>query len=497
MARRTKLDNPPKAKAPPSPQPRQNGVSRLTNIKDYTEPLDAKKFVWGKTESAKHVEESGEEDTFYSKPYEHDMPHQNKNPNRIPGKSLVVSDYDIPPSRDDDNHLTSGGSTSSIASLSKQGGAGRGRSGEDLDSDRYNHSSLSSLSHQTSNNSGSGSLAEGQKSTYEEPWDLKRQREVAMRNRGVRMKSDDPSGQVLYEEAWDTPQQQQRLEENLRLVRTLSVTSDKFEDALEYLPEASEPSQIRAKAGSKKTQDPVTGGTYEQAWDLNRGLEEKLRSLQLNWTDKEYVPSETDNYQEPWDTAKKQRELEEKLQRASKGSIEKLHFKDQRAGGDSQKENWPSSQAMSSSQSAETSSGSPSSRRSQATTCSIGEPINAMIPLVNQSWYHGNISRDDAERILRVCKEGSYLVRDSSDRCHYTLCIKSSRQTINIQIDQCVDAYGITVYILGKNSKAFETIPSMIDYYTHHPVPIKGAEHTTLLHPVHCQWSEADAEAWG
>lgn len=29
------------------------------------------------------------------------------------------------------------------------------------------------------------------------------------------------------------------------------------------------------------------------------------------------------------------------------------------------------------------------------------------------SWYHGAISRTDAENLLRLCKEASYLVRNS------------------------------------------------------------------------------------
>ena len=39
-------------------------------------------------------------------------------------------------------------------------------------------------------------------------------------------------------------------------------------------------------------------------------------------------------------------------------------------------------------------------------------------------------------------------------------------------------------FVLGENSPYFPTIPEMIDYYTRHPVPLKGAEHMTLLHPV-------------
>uniref|UniRef100_A0A7M4FW88 SH2 domain-containing protein n=1 Tax=Crocodylus porosus TaxID=8502 RepID=A0A7M4FW88_CROPO len=37
------------------------------------------------------------------------------------------------------------------------------------------------------------------------------------------------------------------------------------------------------------------------------------------------------------------------------------------------------------------------------------------MPAVNSQpgWYHGSISRADAENLLTLCKEGSYLVRNS------------------------------------------------------------------------------------
>ena len=82
--------------------------------------------------------------------------------------------------------------------------------------------------------------------------------------------------------------------------------------------------------------------------------------------------------------------------------------------------------------------------------------------------------------------------------CSSCCCCRSARQTIHIQIDQCRKPDGSMRYILGKNSKAFETIPSMIDHYTRHVVPIRGADHMTLLHPVQCHWSQAgDVKLWG
>lgn len=36
-----------------------------------------------------------------------------------------------------------------------------------------------------------------------------------------------------------------------------------------------------------------------------------------------------------------------------------------------------------------------------------------LVTLSHHSWYHGAISRTDAETLLRLCKEASYLVRNS------------------------------------------------------------------------------------
>lgn len=39
-------------------------------------------------------------------------------------------------------------------------------------------------------------------------------------------------------------------------------------------------------------------------------------------------------------------------------------------------------------------------------------------------------------------------------------------------------------FVLGENSPPFSTIPEVIHYYTTHKLPIRGAEHMSLLYPV-------------
>ncbi|KAH0628473.1 hypothetical protein JD844_009707 [Phrynosoma platyrhinos] len=55
----------------------------------------------------------------------------------------------------------------------------------------------------------------------------------------------------------------------------------------------------------------------------------------------------------------------------------------------------------------------------------LGERVDPTIPLEKQIWYHGAISRTDAENLLRLCKECSYLVRNSQTSKHdYSLSLK-------------------------------------------------------------------------
>lgn len=51
--------------------------------------------------------------------------------------------------------------------------------------------------------------------------------------------------------------------------------------------------------------------------------------------------------------------------------------------------------------------------------------FSSLFPGVRCSWYHGAISRTDAESLLRLCKEASYLVRNSeTSKNDYSLSLK-------------------------------------------------------------------------
>ncbi|XP_051551516.1 SH2 domain-containing adapter protein F-like [Myxocyprinus asiaticus] len=111
----------------------------------------------------------------------------------------------------------------------------------------------------------------------------------------------------------------------------------------------------------------------------------------------------------------------------------------------------------------------------------IGERVDPNLPLEKQVWYHGALSRSEAESLLTLCKECSYLVRNSeTSRSDYSLSLRSCQGFMHMKFCKSKDGR----YILGQNSPPFETIPEVIHYYTTHKLPIKGAEHLSLLFPV-------------
>ncbi|XP_055629142.1 uncharacterized protein LOC129770376 [Toxorhynchites rutilus septentrionalis] len=111
--------------------------------------------------------------------------------------------------------------------------------------------------------------------------------------------------------------------------------------------------------------------------------------------------------------------------------------------------------------------------------------IDASIPLDRQGWYHGSISRIDAEKILRPLGEGSFLVRNSeSTRQDYSLTLKSAKGFMHMRIQRDQET---GQFILGQFSRPFPTIPDMIRHFCLNRLPVRGAEHMCLLEPVIAQ----------
>uniref|UniRef100_A0A3P9HKL3 SH2 domain-containing protein n=1 Tax=Oryzias latipes TaxID=8090 RepID=A0A3P9HKL3_ORYLA len=93
-------------------------------------------------------------------------------------------------------------------------------------------------------------------------------------------------------------------------------------------------------------------------------------------------------------------------------------------------------------------------------------------PTICPSWYHGYLTRQEAELLLQSCKEASFLVRSSSE---------FSIGCVHIIVAQTKE----NGYILDRSSCLFpSSIPEVVHHYCPKYLPITGAEHMTLLHPV-------------
>uniref|UniRef100_A0A3B5LJI7 SH2 domain-containing protein n=1 Tax=Xiphophorus couchianus TaxID=32473 RepID=A0A3B5LJI7_9TELE len=102
----------------------------------------------------------------------------------------------------------------------------------------------------------------------------------------------------------------------------------------------------------------------------------------------------------------------------------------------------------------------------------------------SSSWYHGSVSRQQAEAQLQRCREASFLVRDSeSGTSKYSIALKTSQSCVHIIVAQTKSSKGLG-YTLDQSSCVFSSIPELVYHYCSHRLPFTGAEHMTLQHPV-------------
>ncbi|CAF2353878.1 unnamed protein product [Rotaria sp. Silwood2] len=90
-------------------------------------------------------------------------------------------------------------------------------------------------------------------------------------------------------------------------------------------------------------------------------------------------------------------------------------------------------------------------------------------PYINEIWYYGLLSRDEAEKYLKLYghEKGDYLIRDSERRIgNYSLSIRDDIDTIrHFRIELSDDG---SQYLIGKRS--FNSLNDLIEHYKTHPV---------------------------
>ncbi|XP_054842804.1 SH2 domain-containing adapter protein E [Eublepharis macularius] len=109
------------------------------------------------------------------------------------------------------------------------------------------------------------------------------------------------------------------------------------------------------------------------------------------------------------------------------------------------------------------------------------ELVDPALALEKQPWFHGAITRAEAESRLQPCKEAGYLVRTSeTGTSKYSIALKTSQGCVHIIVAQTKDHK----YTLNQTGGLFDSVPEVVCYYSTEKLPFKGAEHMTLRHPV-------------
>ncbi|XP_078313724.1 uncharacterized protein LOC111131538 isoform X2 [Crassostrea virginica] len=314
---------------------------------------------------------------------------------------------------------------------------------------------------------------------YEDPWDSRGKQEQfnqICEKAELASKTSQPTSPTspnrstkrmdVYEDAWDTDFKQKQLEARLLEARRVSE---------------SKPSKPRYEY-----EEPVSSHTTKPAAVPQNSSAEQVYSS---------------NYEQPWDSRQKEQELEARFSRVrlsggqgSPGSPPPPDFAPPPPPM-TYEEAWdirPPSKIISQVSTPHRAPApdhppprrsSPQHPQSSSPTLSkvSAEPIDPKLPLDIQKFYHGGITRKEAEDLLLIYKEGSYLVRRSETQKNvFSLSLKGVGgipMHLRISLSQ-------GEYVLGENSQPFPTVPEMVAYYTRHDLPVQNASHIKLLHPI-------------
>uniref|UniRef100_A0A4X2ME27 SH2 domain-containing adapter protein D n=1 Tax=Vombatus ursinus TaxID=29139 RepID=A0A4X2ME27_VOMUR len=109
------------------------------------------------------------------------------------------------------------------------------------------------------------------------------------------------------------------------------------------------------------------------------------------------------------------------------------------------------------------------------------ERVDPALPLEKQPWFHGSLSRAEAESLLSLCREGSYLVRQSeTSHPDFSLSLRSSQGYMHMKFTRTKE----NKFVLGQHSGVFSSVPEVVHHYSIRPLPVQGTEHLALLHPI-------------
>ncbi|CAH8513089.1 unnamed protein product [Schistosoma guineensis] len=115
-------------------------------------------------------------------------------------------------------------------------------------------------------------------------------------------------------------------------------------------------------------------------------------------------------------------------------------------------------------------------RHHSSSTTAISEQLE------NQLWFHCDLSRSHAEKLLKSTPTGSFLVRRSeTSKTELSLSIKRESDVLHMKISQDPETGG---YVLGEYSQPYPSVSSMIYRYSRTLLPVRGTTPVLLRFPI-------------
>ncbi|KAH8860771.1 SH2 domain-containing adapter protein F [Schistosoma japonicum] len=116
------------------------------------------------------------------------------------------------------------------------------------------------------------------------------------------------------------------------------------------------------------------------------------------------------------------------------------------------------------------------SRHHSSSTAAISEQLE------NQLWFHHDLSRSNAEKLLKFTPTGSFLVRRSeTSKTELSLSIKRESDVLHMKISEDPETGG---YVLGEYSQPYPSVSAMIYRYSRTLLPVRGTTPVLLRFPV-------------
>ncbi|CAH8839572.1 unnamed protein product [Trichobilharzia szidati] len=102
--------------------------------------------------------------------------------------------------------------------------------------------------------------------------------------------------------------------------------------------------------------------------------------------------------------------------------------------------------------------------------------------LENQLWFHHDLPRSQAEKLLKTTPTGSFLVRRSeTSKTELSLSIKRENDVLHMKISQDPET---GAYVLGEYSQPYPSVSAMIYRYSRSLLPVRGTTPVLLRFPV-------------